>query len=80
MKRYKYRLYSNNKFIGIYSASKIEKVLGIPRRDVILFAENNLIYINRYRFERDDSYYMKFKKEWNECRFMILNSGNKCKA
>lgn len=78
MKRYKYRLYSNNKFIGIYSASKIEKVLGIPRRDVILFAENNLIYINRYRFERDDSYYMKFKKEWNKYRFMIL--GNKCKV
>ena len=78
MKRYKYRLYSNNKFIGIYSASKIEKVLGIPRRDVILFAENNLIYINRYRFERDDSYYMKFKKEWNKYRFIIL--GNKCKA
>ena len=78
MKRYKYRLYSNNKFIGIYSASKIEKVLGIPRRDVILFAENNLIYINRYRFERDDSYYMKFKKEWNKYRFMIL--GNKCKS
>ena len=78
MKRYKYRLYSNNKFIGIYSASKNEKVLGIPRRDVILFAENNLIYINRYRFERDDSYYMKFKKEWNKYRFMIL--GNKCKV
>ena len=75
---YKYRIYANNKFIGIYSASKIEKVLGVPRRYVIQFSENNLIYLNKYRFERADSYYMKFKKEWNKYRFMIL--GNKCKV
>ena len=76
-----YEVYDNEKYIGSYTPKVAEKIIGIPRSSVQMYAKGNMIYHKRYRFELGYSeltmreYDKKLEEDLKlTARFLILAS------
>lgn len=73
-----YAVYDNGKWIGSYTTDAVEKLLGIPRNQVPIYAhDGDKKARGRYTFRPDnpESRGEEFKKEWDKARLRILNAG-----
>lgn len=68
-----YSVYGNNGRIGSYSAEVAEKLLGIDRNKVSVYADQGTRYKGEYLFVAEDE--KLFETEWDAARYKLLAGG-----
>lgn len=75
-----YAVYDKGKWIGSYTTDAVEKLLGIPKNQVPIYANDRGKQARgRYTFQLDSSenWGEEFKKEWDKSRLKLLNTGRR---
>ena len=71
-----YSVYADNERIGGYTAEAAEKLLGVSKNKVSVYADQQTRYQGKYLFIPEDKEDL-FELKWNAARFELLASGRK---
>lgn len=75
----RYKVYDQGQFVGIMTATEVEKKTGLNRNYVNVYASRNAPYKQRYLFEQEKlqegAWTVQFREEWDKWRGRILTAG-----